>query len=134
PRLHDGRLWVLDSGRGQLSVVDPATGRVEPVATMPGYARGLSMVGPYAFVGLSRGRRVTLLDGLPIGGGLGNLKWGVRVVDLRTGEVIARLDFLPGGVEELFGVEFLPGFRLPALVSPNPQAEGRENVWYVPGL
>ena len=54
PRLHDGRLWVLDSGRGRLATVDAATGRVEPVAELPGYARGLAFAGPFAFVGLSR--------------------------------------------------------------------------------
>jgi uncharacterized protein (TIGR03032 family) len=133
PRVYDGRLWVLDSGRGQLSVVNPADGRVEPVATLPGYARGLSLVGHYAFVGLSKGRRITLLDGLPIGRDLSRLRCGVRVVDLRTGQVVVALDFLTAGMEEIFGVEIVPGVRLAALTSPNPLVDGRGNVWYMPG-
>ena len=32
PRWHDGRLWLLESGTGQLVLVDPATGRRQTVA------------------------------------------------------------------------------------------------------
>ena len=35
PRLYDGRLWVLNSGRGQFGHVDPATGIFTPVAFCP---------------------------------------------------------------------------------------------------
>jgi uncharacterized protein (TIGR03032 family) len=46
PRWHDGRLWVLESGTGQLVLVDPAGGRVEVVAALPGFARGLALSEP----------------------------------------------------------------------------------------
>ena len=52
PRWHAGRLWLLDSGQGRLAVVEPETGRCQTVADLPGYTRGLAVVGPYAFVGL----------------------------------------------------------------------------------
>ena len=42
PRLNAGVLWVLDSGRGDLSRVDPKSGKREKVAFCPGFARGLS--------------------------------------------------------------------------------------------
>jgi uncharacterized protein (TIGR03032 family) len=54
PRWHDGRLWVLASGTGRLLHVDVATGRGDALAELPGFARGLPIAGPYAFVGLSR--------------------------------------------------------------------------------
>src|SRR3954453_18756308 len=50
PRWHDDRLWLLESGTGQLVLVDPATGRRQSVAELPGFARGLALCGPYAFV------------------------------------------------------------------------------------
>jgi uncharacterized protein (TIGR03032 family) len=53
PRWHDGRLWLLESGTGRLALVDLAAGRCRPVAELPGFARGLALVGPYAFIGLS---------------------------------------------------------------------------------
>lgn len=56
PRVHDGTLWLLDSGTGRLGRVDPATGRFEPVVFCPGYLRGLAFHGGHAIVGLSKPR------------------------------------------------------------------------------
>ena len=44
PRWHDGNLFVLNSGMGRLERVDLATGRREPIAAVPGYARGLAIM------------------------------------------------------------------------------------------
>jgi uncharacterized protein (TIGR03032 family) len=63
PRWHDGRLWLLESGTGQLVLVDPATGSRQKVAELPGFARGLALYGPYAFVGLSKIRKTSAMDG-----------------------------------------------------------------------
>ena len=57
PRVRDGELLLLESGRGRIVRANPADGSVEPVAELPGYARGLSFVGHYAFVGLSKIRK-----------------------------------------------------------------------------
>ncbi len=54
PRWHSGRLWILESGAGRLVLVEPGTGRRQGVADVPGFARGLTLCGPYAFVGLSK--------------------------------------------------------------------------------
>jgi len=67
PRWHDGQLWVLESGEGRLGVVDLERGRVEEVARLPGFTRGLGFAGPYAFVGLSQVRE-HVFDGLPLTG------------------------------------------------------------------
>src|SRR5260370_606571 len=53
PRWHDGRLWLLESGTGQLVLVDAATRRRQTVTTLPGFTRGLALCGPYAFIGLA---------------------------------------------------------------------------------
>jgi uncharacterized protein (TIGR03032 family) len=66
PRWHDGRLWILESGTGRLVLVDPAPGRWQSVADLPGFARGLTLCGPYAFVGLSRIRKSSAMDGVPL--------------------------------------------------------------------
>ena len=54
PRWYRDRLWVLQSGTGSIGFIDPSTGRYESVAEMPGFTRGLSFLGPLAFVGLSK--------------------------------------------------------------------------------
>src|SRR5437660_3782235 len=115
PRLHDGRLWLLESGTGQLVLVDPATGRRQTVAALPGFARGLALSGPYAFVGLSKIRATSAMDGVPLAQRREQLKCGVAVLDLRSGQSIALLEFQTA-VEEIFDVQLLPGLRFPEVI------------------
>ena len=115
PRWQDGRLWLLESGTGQLVLVDPATGRRQRVAEVPGFARGLALCGPYAFVGLSKIRQTSAMDGVPLARRREQLQCGVAVVDLRSGQVIAMLEFQTA-VEEIFDVQLLPGLRFPEVI------------------
>lgn len=119
PRLHDGRLWVLNSGAGELGTVDLATGRFEPVAFCPGYLRGLAFVGPYALVGLSEPRGSRTFDGLPLQDRLAAAKVGARcgiyVVDMRTGDIAHWLR-IEGIVKELYDVIALPGIARPMMI------------------
>jgi uncharacterized protein (TIGR03032 family) len=121
PRWHDGRLWLLESGTGRLLLVDPATGRGQAVAELPGFARGLAFAGPYAFVGLSKIRETSAMDGVPMARRREALKCGVGVVDLRTGQVIGLLEFQTA-VEEIFDVQLLAGLRFPELVGFQKEA------------
>src|SRR5439155_19706169 len=66
PRWHDGRLWVLESGTGGVIHVDPATGGRDTVVGLPGFTRGLALAGAYAFVGLSKIRATSAMDGVPL--------------------------------------------------------------------
>ena len=129
PRWHDGRLWLLESGTGQLVLVDPATGRRQRVAELPGFARGLAMVGPYAFVGLSKIRGGSAMDGVPLAERREQLKCGVAVVDLRSGRILASLEFQTA-VEEIFDVQLLPGLRFPEVIGF--QQETIQHTFVVP--
>ncbi|HYT91906.1 MAG TPA: TIGR03032 family protein [Gemmataceae bacterium] len=129
PRLHDGRLWLLESGTGQLVLVDPATGCRQRIAELPGFARGLALSGPYAFVGLSKIRPTSAMDGVPLAQRREQLKCGVAVVDLRSGQVIAFLEFQTA-VEEIFDVQLLPGLRFPEVIGF--QQETIQHTFVVP--
>jgi uncharacterized protein (TIGR03032 family) len=131
PRIHAGRLWMLESGRGLLSVVDPSTGRAEPVARVMGYTRGLDFHGPYAFVGLSKIRESSSFEGLPIAEDRAKLKCGVAVIDTRSGQEVASLAF-HSGPDELFAVQVLPGIRCPIVSGYNPEADGVVPIWLAP--
>src|SRR5439155_22931970 len=91
PRWYSGRLWVLESGAGSLSVVDEATGQLSHVALLPGFTRGLDFVGPYAFVGLSQVRESAVFSGIPITDRLPveERGCGLSVVDVRSGETVS---------------------------------------------
>ena len=115
PRWHDGRLWLLESGTGQLQLIDPVTGQRDPVAEVPGFARGLALCGPYAFVGLSKIRATSAMDGVPLAARRDELKCGVAVVDLAAGRVCGMLEF-QSAVEEIFDVQLLGGFQFPEVM------------------
>jgi uncharacterized protein (TIGR03032 family) len=119
PRVHDGKVWLLNSGSGELGYVDPDEGRFEPVAFCPGYARGLAFIGHHAIVGLSLPRENRTFQGLALDQGLAQRgaepRCGLIVVDATTGDTIGWIR-LEGVVRELFDVAVLPGVRNPALV------------------
>ncbi len=115
PRWHGGRLWVLESGAGTLGVVDLATGRVEPVAALPGFTRGLDFAGPYAFVGLSQVRDTAVFSGIPITRRPEDRNCGVWAIDTRTGRVAAFVRF-EDAVQEIFAVLALPGRLYPEIL------------------
>ena len=131
PRVHQGRVWLLDSGRGRLVVADPARGTVDTVAELPGYARGLALLGPLAFVGLSKIRETSTFGGVPIAERRAALKCGVAAVELTSGRPIALLEF-HSGVEEIFDVQVLPGIRSPVISGPHPEWDDTPPIWMVP--
>ena len=115
PRIHDGRLWALESGRGRLLCVDPTNGRHEVVAQLQGYLRGLAFADRLAFVGRSRIRENKVLGGMPLADGDDERRCGVSVIQIDTGKTIAFLEF-EGDVTEIFDVQILRGIRFPAVI------------------
>jgi len=125
PRMHHGRLWVLDSGRGRLCVVNEEDGTTETVAFLPGFLRGLAFHGPFAFVGMSLPRDGSF-SGLGLDGELEKRDadpWcGVQVIDTRNGDLVHWVR-LVGEIRELFDVFALPGVKNPmALGSYGPES------------
>ena len=131
PRWHAGRLWVCESGAGTLGYVDPATGRYEPVAEVPGFTRGLDFAGNFAFVGLSQVRESAVFSGIPITERLAadERTCGVYVVDLTSGRVVAFQRF-DTAVQEIFAVTVLPGRCWPELINDDDVL--LENSFVVP--
>ena len=131
PRVYQGRVWLLDSGRGSLVRVDPNDATVETVVELPGYTRGLAFLGPFAFVGLSKIRETSTFGGVPIAEDREDLKCGVAVVDLSAGRTAATLTF-DSGVDEIFDVAVLPGVRAAAMRGPFATQDGQPTIWAVP--
>ncbi len=115
PRVANGALWVLDSGRGYIARVDETTGKKENVAFCPGFLRGLTIWNGHAIATVSLPRDGTfknleLEENIRARGGV---PWcGIQIVDLRTGDIVQwiRLD---GFIKELFDVGVIPGSRCP---------------------
>ncbi len=117
PRLHQGRLYVLNSGAGEFGSIDLGTGKFNPICFCPGYARGLAFHGQFAVIGLSTCRENRTFAGLPLDEALAakavQPRCGLLVIDMRTGDVVHSLT-IAGVVRELYDVAVLAGVRTPS--------------------
>ncbi|MCU1347184.1 MAG: repeat-containing protein [Acidobacteria bacterium] len=114
PRRYGERFFILESGKGTFASADLASGRVETIAELPGFTRGLAFAGPYAFIGLSQVRESNVFGGIPLVERVADRRCGVWVVDLRTGQTAGFLRF-EGNVQEIFDIQVAP-FRFPEIV------------------
>jgi len=123
PRLHHGELWLLNSGTGELGVVEGAAtgkGRFVPRVFCPGFARGLAIHEGLAFVGLSK-PRYKRFEGLALDQKLAETDsepWcGIQVIDLARG-VCAEWFRIDGAVKEIFDVAVIKGHACPMSIGP----------------
>jgi len=123
PRLANGKLWVLDSGRGYLCRVNEANGEIERVVFCPGFLRGLSFWRHFALVATSLPRdssfkgleledNITSRDGEP--------RCGAFIIDTRNGDILHWIRF-EGAVRELFGAAIRGYEHRCAWASPAPK-------------
>ena len=116
PRVHRGKLWLLESGTGQFGPVDVGAGRFEPMTFCPGYARGLGFVGYYAVAALSKPRDNKTFSGLALDANLAaryaEPLCGLLVIDLKRGDIVHWVR-IEGIVEELYDVAVLEGVARP---------------------
>ena len=103
-RLHAGALWVDNSGYGEVGVVDPASGRFEPVRRLPGWTRGLCFHGGVAFVGVSRvlPRFRQYAPGLDVERSV----CGVYAIDVSSGALLGSIIWPAGN--QIFAIEWAP--------------------------
>jgi uncharacterized protein (TIGR03032 family) len=115
PRVHNGRLYLHNSGSGEFGWLDLQAGKLEPICFCSGYLRGLAFSRNYAIVGLSKPRDKTF-TGLFLDEQLAKRnatpQCGLQVIDLRSGDV-AHWVKLEGQVSELYDVVTLPGVVKP---------------------
>lgn len=113
PRFYQNKLWVLNSGTGELGYVE--NGQFQAIAFCPGFVRGLAFHNNYAIVGLSKPRHENF-QGLKLSDRLSaqqqQPQCGLMVVDLNTGNIVHSLIF-EEVVKELFDIAVLPGVRQP---------------------
>lgn len=126
PRWFRGELWVLNSGTGELGVIDFTTEKFVPRVFIPGFLRGLQFMGRYAVVGSSLDRHEKRFQELELGKRLEDKKTtpvcGFFVVDLGT-NTIAHKVALVGNVHEIYDVILVPGRRARVIGLNDDEAE-----------
>ncbi len=120
PRIAGDDLYALDSGRGQIIRIDPASGTKTDIAFCPGFLRGLAIHDGHAIVTISKPRNGTF-NGLLLDGEMKRRDadpWcGVMIVNLASGDIVEWIK-LDGHITELFDVAALPGVRCPMSLGP----------------
>jgi uncharacterized protein (TIGR03032 family) len=113
---------------GLVTVVDRATGQRNRRATS-GFTAAWTILGPYAFIGLSKIRPTSAMDGVPLAEHRDQLKCGIGVIDLRSGQELGFLEFQTA-IEEIFDVQLLPGIRFPEVLGF--QKDDMQNMFVIP--
>jgi uncharacterized protein (TIGR03032 family) len=118
PRWHDGLLWLINSGTGEIGWVEH--GAFRPLTFAPGFLRGLAFHGDFLAVGLSKPRDGRF-EGLALDDRLadaGEEAWcGLQFRSVHDGSLIEWLRF-EGPITELFAVCVLPGVRNAITLGP----------------
>jgi uncharacterized protein (TIGR03032 family) len=99
-RLHRRRLWVANSGYGELGLVE--RGRFRPVRRFEGWTRGLAFAGGVAFVGTSR--VIPRFSAYAPGLDLAKSRCAVEALDAESGETLGSLVW-PGG-NQIFAIDW----------------------------
>lgn len=102
-RFHEGVVWVDNSGYGEVGpIVD---GTFQPAWKLPGWTRGLCLVGHVAFVGTSRviRRFRQYAPGLDVDRSV----CAIHALDVRSGSTLGSLRWPAGN--QLFAIDWLPG-------------------------
>ncbi len=101
-RLHQGQIWVNNSGYGEVGVI--VDGSFESVAHVPGWTRGLALHENIAFVATSRviPRFRQYAPGLNVE----ESRCGIHAISLETGNVLGSL-YWPYG-NQVFATELIP--------------------------
>ena len=133
PRVHDGAVYALDSGRGEIVRIDPEGGERATVAFCPGFLRGLSIHAGHALVTVSKPRNGTFA-GLALDEALRGRDaepWcGVLIVNLASGDIVEWVK-LEGFISELFDVAVMPGVVCPMAIGPDT-IEARSTISFDP--
>lgn len=119
PRWYQDKLWVLNSGQGELGYIDKKDNTFKPIAFCPGYARGLSFYKEFAIIGLSKPRNNKTFEGLTLQEKLKEKdiepRCGIQVININTGDTVHSLN-VNGMIEEIYDVATIPNTQTPMML------------------
>ena len=115
PRMINGELYLLLSATGELVKMDVSSGKYDVITKIGGFVRGLSTVGDYAFIGLSKARSSSSTFSKLNISEKDNVS-GIVVVHLPTGKEVGRVIY-QSSVEEIYDVQVLPNMIRPSILN-----------------
>lgn len=113
PRLYQGKLYFTLAATGAFCVADLEAGTYDVINKVPGFARGLSFCGDYAFVAHSRLRKKHLFGDLPLVDTPHHA--GIVVIHLPSGHIAGALRY-HSSCEEIYDVHVLENTLRPGIL------------------
>jgi len=101
-RFHKGKLWVANSGYGEIGIVEDE--RYRAVTRLPGWTRGLAFASGVAFAGTSR--VIPRFSRYAPGLDLETSRCALHALDARSGKVLGSLDWPEGN--QVFAIDWAP--------------------------
>ncbi len=119
PRWHQGKLYVLLSGTGELAEIDVQNKKTKVIADLRGFGRGMAAYGDYLFIGMSKIREsAKSFQELPVTPKATHAR--VVVYQISTGQEVAELEY-QNTAEELFEVAVIPDTHRLNAVGPHQE-------------
>ncbi len=120
PRWHDGKIWVCNSGTGDIGWIDEKKKSFQPEFFCPGFLRGMAFHDNFVLSTLSKPRHKRF-EGLALDGRLAEKDadaWcGVHIISMSSGNVEHWIRF-DGAITEMFDICVLPGVKNPLTLGP----------------
>jgi uncharacterized protein (TIGR03032 family) len=114
PRIYDDKLYLLNSGKGELLAMDLKTNAIEVIKSFPYFLRGMAKFGDYLFIGLSKIRKSSgSFQQLPVSE-TANMA-GVVIIYLPFKSVVGTIKY-ETSVDEIYDVQVLP-YKRPGVMS-----------------
>jgi len=115
PRVYDGKTYLLLSATGELVEADIEKGSYAVLNRVSGFARGMSKLGDYLFIGLSKIRKKSsTFKELPIADK--SIFSGVMVIHLPTAAIVGHIKY-ETSVDEIYDVQVLPNLQRPGILN-----------------
>lgn len=115
PRIYNGKLYVLLSAAEQLVCIDPQTGKYEVVAHIPGFVRGMDLIGEHLFIATSKLRKnSSTFKHLQIADKADRAS--IQVIHLPTGAKMGEMTYTTT-VDEIYDVKVLPNAQRPNIIN-----------------
>jgi len=118
PRWYRDRVYLCDSGRGEILEYDPHTRQSSRVIKLQGFPRGMNFYGPLMFVGLSQIRPSENRPPPPIAAECAETCSGIWVINLEDNSVVAHIRFT-GDIQQVYDIALIPDAIFPELIDNN---------------
>lgn len=122
PRWHQDNLYFLESGKGSISRYCFKTKKSIEIARVPGFTRGLDIIGDFAFIAVSKVRESATFSGLEITK-LAKRSSGLWVVNIKTSQLVSFVE-IEQGADEFFAVTILPSKKVAIFNEENDYSKG----------